>query len=65
MLVIIMFVNNNFLENNYYVLYKIALAYELIEDELVDVNNIIDALCEADWALTKLYGCPVGYNGDI
>ena len=32
-------------------IYKIALAFELIEDELVDINNIFDALKEVNWLI--------------
>lgn len=41
--------------NNIYIdsvnIYKIAFAFELIEDELVDVHNIFDALKEVNWVM--------------
>lgn len=32
-------------------IYKIALAFELIEDELVDIDNIFDAMKEVNWII--------------
>lgn len=32
-------------------IYRIALAFEFLNDELIDVNNIFEAINEVDWAI--------------
>lgn len=51
-----MFKNSEYLEDNYWLLRKISLAYELIEDEEVEIDNMIDAIIESKIFLTHIYG---------
>ena len=51
-----MFKNSNFIKENYALLDTIALAFDFMEDELIDVDNIIDAFNLAYEIYVDAYG---------
>ena len=51
-----MFSFNEYLQENRLLFREISLAFELIEDEQIPIDNMFDSICEARLALVHIYG---------